>query len=154
MDSVSRGGAAPLAPRMDILRFATAGSVNLVTRERLDASVAKFEGGSFDTQRYLLMGSPELGELRSLLAFEAYGTDGPFHHEEDLWRFNLFGSLGFDLGERTQLVGTLNVYDGKWNASNEIPERAVDGPGFDRWDAVDPTDGGDSSTARALVKPR
>src|ERR1700721_447968 len=28
MDSVSRGGSAPLAPRMDILRFATAGSVD------------------------------------------------------------------------------------------------------------------------------
>ena len=28
MDSVSRGGATPLAPRMDILRFATAGSVD------------------------------------------------------------------------------------------------------------------------------
>jgi outer membrane receptor protein involved in Fe transport len=132
--------------------FATAGSVNLVTRERLDESIAKFEGGSFDTQRYLLMLSPELGEARSLFALEAYGTDGPFHDEEDLWRYNLFGSFGLDLGERTELAVTLNAYDGDWNASNEIPQRAVDGSGFDRWDAVDPTDGGDSSTARTLVK--
>ena len=39
--------------------FATAGSVNLVTRERVDESYAKFEGGSFDSQRYLLMLSPD-----------------------------------------------------------------------------------------------
>jgi outer membrane receptor protein involved in Fe transport len=142
--------------------FATAGSVNLVTRERLDESYVKFEGGSFDTQRYLLMFSPDQGAFaggeeapaRALLALEAYGTDGPFHddNEEDLWRYNLFGRLGLDLGERTQLEATLHAYDSDWDASNEIPQRAVDGPGFDRWDAVDPTDGGDSSTARTLVK--
>jgi outer membrane receptor protein involved in Fe transport len=142
--------------------FATAGSVNLVTRERLDDSYVKFEGGSFDSQRYLLMFSPDQGAFaggaeapaRALLALEAYGTDGPFHHdnEEDLWRYNLFGRLGLDLGERTQLAATLNLYDSDWNASNEVPQRAVDGPGFDRFDAVDPTDGGDSSTARTLLK--
>jgi outer membrane receptor protein involved in Fe transport len=142
--------------------FATAGSVNLVTREGLEESIVKFEGGSFDTQRYLLMFSPDEGAFaggdeapaRALFALEAYGTDGPFHddNEEDLWRYNLFGSFGVELGEETELTATLNVYDGKWDASNEIPQRAVDGPGFDRWDAVDPTDGGDSSTARTLVK--
>jgi len=142
--------------------FATAGSVNLVTRERLDASYVKFEGGSFDTQRYLLMFSPDSGAFaggdeapaRALFALEAYGTDGPFHHdnEEDLWRTNLFGRLGLDLGENTELEATLHAYDSDWYASNEVPQRAVDGPGFDRFDAVDPTDGGDSSTARALVR--
>jgi outer membrane receptor protein involved in Fe transport len=142
--------------------FATAGSVNLVTRERLGESYAKFEGGSFDTQRYLLMLSPDQGAFaggeeapaRALLALEAYGTDGPFHddNEEDLWRYNLFGRLGLDLGERTELEATLHLYDSDWDASNEVPQRAVDGPGFDRFDAVDPTDGGDSSTARTLVK--
>jgi outer membrane receptor protein involved in Fe transport len=142
--------------------FGTAGSVNLVTRERLDGSYVKFEGGSFDTQRYLLMLSPDAGAFaggeeapaRALFALEAYGTDGPFHddNEEDLWRYNLFGRLGLDLGERTRLEATLSAYDSDWDASNEIPQRAVDGPGFDRWDAVDPTDGGDSSTARTLVK--
>jgi len=146
----------------DVGDFATAGSVNLVTRSRLDESYVKFEGGSFDTQRYLLMFSPDQGSFaggdeapaRALLALEAYGTDGPFHEddEEDLWRYNLFGSFGVDLGERTQLAATLNLYESDWNASNEIPQRAVDGPGFDRWDAVDPSDGGDSSTARTLVK--
>ena len=140
--------------------FATAGSVNLVTRERLDESYAKFEGGSFDSQRYLLMFSPDQGAFaggeeapaRALFALEAYGTDGPFHNEEDLWRYNLFGRLGLDLGERTRFEATLNAYDSDWNASNEIPQRAVNGPGFDRWDAVDPSDGGDSSTARTLLK--
>jgi outer membrane receptor protein involved in Fe transport len=142
--------------------FATAGSIHLVTRERFDESIAKFEGGSFDTQRYLLMLSPDQGAFaggdeapaRALFALEAYGTDGPFHdaNEENLWRYNLFGSLDVDLGERTTLQAKLHAYDGEWDASNEIPERAVSGPGFDRWDAVDPTDGGDSSTARTLVK--
>jgi outer membrane receptor protein involved in Fe transport len=146
----------------DVGDFATAGSVNLVTRERLDESVVKFEGGSFDSQRYLLMFSPDEGAFaggdgapaRALLALEAYGTDGPFHHdnEEDLWRYNLFGRLGLDLGEHTDFEATLNLYDSDWNASNEIPQREVDGPGFDRFDAVDPTDGGDSSTARTLLR--
>lgn len=139
--------------------FATAGSVNLVTRERAEESFVRVEGGLFDTQRYLTLLSPRSGpfggedpEASALVAFEAFGTDGPFENEDDHWRYNAFGRLGWDLGERTRLEGTAHVYTADWHASGQIPQRAVDRPGFDRWDAVDPTEGGDSSTARLLLR--
>jgi outer membrane receptor protein involved in Fe transport len=139
--------------------FATAGSVNLITRETAEESLVKVELGEFDTQRYVGLWSPKVGAFsgadpsaRGLFAFEAYGTDGPFASEEDFWRFAGFGRVGFDLGPKTRLVGVAHAYWADWDASNQIPQRAVDAPGFDRWDAVDPTDGGDSSTVRTLLK--
>jgi outer membrane receptor protein involved in Fe transport len=139
--------------------FATAGSVNLITRESAEESLLKVELGEFHTQRYLALWSPKAGAFggadpraRGLFAVEAYGTDGPFDDEEDFWRFNGFGRIGVELGQRTRLEATGHAYTGDWDASNQIPQRAVDAPGFGRWDAVDPSDGGDSSHIRTLVR--
>ncbi len=142
------------------LDFVTAGSVNLVTRERVDESYLRFEGGSFDSQRYLALLSPRTGifegcdeaPVRALFAFDAVGTDGTFDNEEDLWQYKGLARMGFDLGERTSLESTTQFYRGDWDASGEIPKRLVDGPGFDRWDAVDASDGGHSTTTRTLLR--
>ena len=39
---------------------------------------------------------------------------------------------------------TASAYDGDWNSTDQIPERAVDSGLLDRFGFVDPTDGGDS----------
>jgi len=139
--------------------FATAGSANLVTRRSVEESLVEVEIGEFDTQRYLTLLSPRIGpfagpdpEATALFAFEAYGSDGPFADEEDFWRYSGFARAGWQIDERTRLEGGLHLYSADWDASGQIPDRRVGRPGFDRFDAIDPTEGGDSSTARLWLR--
>ena len=125
--------------------FGTAGSVNFVTRERFDAPAVQVEGGAFATYRILATGSPDLFGFSSVLAGEAYATDGPFEDHQDLGRFNGFGKLTRKISEETTLSLGFTAYDGSWNASGQIPERSVESGALDRFGAVDPTEGGDSS---------
>jgi outer membrane receptor protein involved in Fe transport len=139
--------------------FSTAGSVNLVTRESVPESFVRVEGGEFHTQRYLAVLSPRTGAFggsepraSALVALEAFGSDGPFSNGEDYWRYAAFGRLGYDLTESTRLEASTHLHFADWDASGQIPQRAVDGPGFGRWDAVDPSDGGESNTWRSLLR--
>ncbi len=125
--------------------FGTAGSVNFITRERFDRPAVQVEGGQFATYRILAAGSPEVFGFTSVLAGEAYATDGPFEDPQDLRRFNGFGKLTRKLSGETTLSLGFTAYDGSWNASGQIPERAVESGALDRFGAVDPTEGGDSS---------
>jgi outer membrane receptor protein involved in Fe transport len=131
--------------------FATAGSVNLVPFARLPESFARVELGEFHTQRYLALLSPRSGPFAGedpaatgLLALEMYGSDGPFRYDEDLWRYNLFASAGVRLGERARLSGWASAYSSRWDASGQIPERAVHSGRIGRFGSIDPSEGGDS----------
>ena len=57
--------------------FATAGALNLVTRDEFKDNFFLAEGGSFDTQRYAAGASPHLGGGKTLLAAQAYYSNGP-----------------------------------------------------------------------------
>src|SRR6267142_2334666 len=57
--------------------FGTAGSINFVTRDRFEAPFVQVEAGDFGTRRILAAGSPPIGGFSSVLAAEAYLTDGP-----------------------------------------------------------------------------
>ena len=57
--------------------FATAGALNLVTRDEFKENFFLAEGGSFDTQRYAAGASPHLGGGKTLLAAQAYYSNGP-----------------------------------------------------------------------------
>src|SRR5262245_39492802 len=48
--------------------FATAGALKLITKETFKENFALAEGGSFDTQRYVLGASPQFGNVKTLLA--------------------------------------------------------------------------------------
>jgi outer membrane receptor protein involved in Fe transport len=134
--------------------FATAGSFNLVTRQVADRSSITIGGGQFDTYRGLaivnsIIGDPASG-WRSLLAGEIYATNGPFVHGEDLKRLNLFGKLTRDFGAG-HLSLTLTSYGAGWNASGQIPRRAVAAGLLDPFDSIDPTEGGNSQRHSAVL---
>src|SRR2546425_1223924 len=54
--------------------FATAGAVNFVTKDLVDANTVEVAGGMFNTQRYLTLLSPTRDALKRLVAIDAYGT--------------------------------------------------------------------------------
>ncbi len=131
----------------DIGDFATAGAINFKTRQVVQEGIAQATGGEFDTQRYVLMFSPTKDKVKTLFAVENYYTNGPFEHDNRYLRTNVLGKLttSFPGRDEFSLKGTFQK--SKWNASGEIPLRAVDAGTLDRFGAIDPTEGG--STLRA-----
>jgi outer membrane receptor protein involved in Fe transport len=130
--------------------FATAGAVNFRTRQVVQEGVVQPTGGQFDTQRYMLMFSPTKDKIRTLFAAEGYYTNGPFEHDNRYFRTNLFGKMTTNLTGRDELSLTGTFQKSKWNASGEIPLRAVNDGTLDRFGAIDPSEGGNTlrSTAR------
>jgi outer membrane receptor protein involved in Fe transport len=130
--------------------FATAGAVNFRTRQAVQEGVVQAAGGQFDTQRYMLMFSPTKDRVRTLFAAEGYYTNGPFQQDNRYFRGNLLGKMTTNLTGRDELSLTGTFHKAQWNASGEIPLRAVQDGSLDRFGAVDPSEGG--KTLRSTAK--
>lgn len=130
--------------------FATAGSFNLVLRESAEHNSVTLGGGRFDTYRGVAITGHRGEGWRTLFAGEIYATDGPFVRGENLKRVNLFARLTRDFGDG-HLSLTLTSYGAGWNASGQIPRRAVASGALDRFGSVDPTEGGASQRHSAVL---
>ncbi len=130
--------------------FNTAGVVNFKTREVVREGLVQAAAGQFDTQRYLLMFSPTKDKVRTLFAAEGYYTNGPFQNDNRYFRTNLLGKATMNPTTRSELSLTGTFQKSQWNASGEIPLRAVQDGSLDRFGAIDPSEGGNTlrSTAR------
>ncbi len=122
--------------------FATAGAVIFKTRQAVREGVVQMVGGQFDTQRYLLMFSPTKGDVRTLFAAEGYYTNGPFQNDNRYFRSNVMGKATMNPTSRSELSLTGTFHKSQWNASGEIPLRAVSDGTLDRFGAIDPSEGG------------
>ena len=131
--------------------FATAGSVNFRTRQVVQEGIVQATGGQFDTQRYLLMFSPTKEKIRTLFAAEGYYTNGPYEHDNRYLRTNLFGKMTTNLTGRDELSLNATFQKSKWNASGEIPFRAVDSGTLGRFGAIDPSEGGTTLRATSTL---
>jgi outer membrane receptor for monomeric catechols len=130
--------------------FATAGAVNYRTRQVVQEGIAQATGGSFETQRYLLMFSPTKESFRTLFAAEVYNSNGPFVNDNKYLRANVLGKITTNFTGRDEIGLTATYQYSKWNASGEIPQRAVFARVLDRFGAIDPSEGGNTlrSTGR------
>jgi hypothetical protein len=122
--------------------FDNAAALNLVTKDRFPESFALAEGGSFDSQRYVLGASPQLGPVQTMIAAQAYFTNGPFIDPENLSRYNGVAKLTLAPDRTQKLQLESSIYQGDWDASGQIPARLVDAGLLDRFGAIDPTEGG------------
>jgi hypothetical protein len=98
----------------------------------------------------MLMFSPTKDKVRTLFAAEGYYTNGPFQNDNRYFRSNLLGKMTTNLTGRDELSLTGTFQKSQWNASGEIPLRAVNDGTLDRFGAIDPSEGGKTlrSTAR------
>ncbi len=123
--------------------LATAGSVRLRTIDVLDKNTASVEGGRFGTYRALgmvsLLNDPTSS---SYVAGEAFHSDGYFDNKIDFNRYNLFGKFHSHVSERGSLSVWASGFSSKWNATGQIPIRAVDERIISRFGSIDPTEGG------------
>ncbi|WP_082503639.1 MULTISPECIES: TonB-dependent receptor [unclassified Methylobacterium] len=123
--------------------FASAGSVRIDYLDKTDRNLALTSFGSFGYKRALTIASAPLGQGTLLVAGEAQTYDGPWDVPDRLAKLN--GVVRYSQG--TALDGfalTGMAYWARWNATNQIPERAVAEGIIGRFGALNPTDGGDT----------
>jgi hypothetical protein len=124
--------------------FASAGAVSLQYADRLDRGIALLGLGQNGYRRSLLADSPRWGDGRLLYALELYHNDGPFARPDDYRKAN--GVLRYSQGTDANGFNlTAMAYRARWNATDQIPLRAVTSRQLDRFAAIDNTDGGNAS---------
>ncbi|MGJ5642880.1 TonB-dependent receptor [Formosa sp. S-31] len=132
--------------------FNTAGYVNLQLKKTLDSNYASVEAGQFNTNR--LVGTFNVldnNTSKAYIASELYLTDGPFDSPQDFNRFNILGKYNYKLNGNQELNISTSYFQSKWDASGQIPQRAVDNGTIDRFGAIDDTEGGQTSRMNVLV---
>lgn len=123
--------------------FATAGTVRVGLLNQVPTSVT-LGFGQDGYRRALVLGSTSLGPGTLLAAGEGYHNDGPFDVPDDYNRLN--GVLRYHAGsDRDYWTLTAMGYSGKWNSTDQVPERAIDEGLIGRFGSLAPTDGGISS---------
>jgi len=124
--------------------FASAGAVTVNYANTLAQGIASVGIGENGYARTLVADSPALGNGNLLYAIELFKNDGPFVNKDKYRKLN--GVLRYSEGTETNGFNvSLMAYKAHWNATDQIPQRAVDaGLVQNRFDTIDPTDGGDA----------
>lgn len=126
--------------------FSSAGAANIEYYTGMPKNLAEASVGTFGYKRALLAGTPKsaAGDDRWLYALELYHNDGPWQNPSDYVKVN--GVLRFSHGTKSDGV-TLSAmaYSGKWNATDQIAQRAVNAGLVSPYGTLDPTDGGIAS---------
>jgi outer membrane receptor protein involved in Fe transport len=129
--------------------FSAAGAADIVYRRGLDASLASLTIGEDDYYRALIAGAPEVGGGTLLGALDYSTADGPWELPQDFRKIN--GLVKYSRGAADRgFAATAMGYDGRWDSTDQIPERAVRSQCAEipfcisRFGYVDPTSGGES----------
>ncbi|MBI0397457.1 TonB-dependent receptor [Cyclobacterium marinum] len=132
--------------------FTTAGYVNFKTKRNLENSTIKLEKGQFSTNRLLGMFDVlNTAKHDAYIAAEHISTDGPFDSPQNFKRINLFGKYTGNITSTEKLGMTFSHLSSKWDASGQIPQRAVDSGLIGRFGAIDDTEGGNTGRTNVLV---
>jgi hypothetical protein len=121
--------------------FSSAGAARLFYARDLPQTLLLATAGSYDYVRVLGAASPEVGGGRLLFALEGEHQNGPWEVPEAFWKLN--GVLRWT---RPLWNGTLSLlgtgYYGQWNATNQVPQRAIDSGEVGYFGSLSPSDGG------------
>ena len=127
--------------------FATTGFVDYHLKSTLDKNVIKLEGGMFNTFRGLgmfnLLNITARKKQQSwYVASEYRYADAYFDNPQHFNRFNLFTKYVGRISEKSTLTLSATTFWSKWDASGQIPERAVKEGLISFYGALDPHEGG------------
>jgi hypothetical protein len=125
--------------------FSLAGAADIAYRTGFDRPFLDVGIGQRGFRRHVAGGSTDLGSGRTLLgAFEVMGHDGPWVVPQGLKRHNGVVTLS-GVGDSSSWQLSFMGYRAKWTATDQVPERLLNAPGFNRYGSLDPTAGGDTS---------
>ncbi|MBK9108886.1 MAG: TonB-dependent receptor [Saprospiraceae bacterium] len=129
--------------------FATAGAAHFKTKKILSQNFIQAEYGQFGHSRFVgginvvnnqsLKNPTNAYIMGELLSSRAYFDDPQNFH-----RINFFSKYNRNIGSTKKLELSFSIFDSKWDASGQIPERAVSSGIINRFGAIDPNEGGSS----------
>jgi len=127
--------------------FGTAGSVDITTTDHPDKNLVKLEGGMFNTAKATtILKIPTSGKHQSAyIAGQYFFTDGPVESRQGFQRANIYGKFHTHITQRSELGISVGAFTSAWNASGQIPDRAVKSGQISRWGSVDDLEGGATS---------
>ncbi|QMU66409.1 MAG: TonB-dependent receptor [Flavobacteriaceae bacterium] len=132
--------------------FNTAGYVNFKTKDQLKKNQIKWETGQFNTNRLMTgFNITDTHHHTAYIASEYIATDGPFESPQNFSRINLFAKYAGDITHDDRLEFIVSHFTSTWDASGQIPRRAVDNGSITRFGAIDDTEGGTTSRTNILI---
>jgi outer membrane cobalamin receptor len=139
--------------------FTTAGAVKFKTLDNIDKNLFQVQIGAVPTQkstpsvsRALLMYQLPINQkISSYIASEYIFAPSYFDASQDFKRFNFMSKTNFMIGQNGQLKLLLSQFNSNWNASGQIPTRAVEQGLITRFGAIDNTEGGQTSRQNASL---
>src|SRR4051812_28873014 len=124
--------------------FASAGAADIHYYTALRQGIATAGLGTGGWRRAMAANSFDSGPGHLLYGMELFHNDGPWDNPSDYRKAN--GVLSYSVGTNADGYTLTGMgYSGKWNATDQIPQRAVDSGEISRFGAVDPSDGGQTS---------
>lgn len=124
--------------------FNTAGYVNFSTKDFIKESSVSFSAGQFNTFRTLGVFNvlEKVKSQNAYIALEHLSGDGPFDSPQNFNRLNVFAKYVMYNQNNDKLALSASHFTSRWDASGQIPQRAVDAGFISRFGAIDDTEGG------------
>jgi outer membrane receptor for Fe3+-dicitrate len=127
--------------------FNTAGYVDFKTANSVDRNMVKVEGGMFNSARIVgvfnLLNEKQKAKQQSWYASSEYNySDGYFDNPQHFNRFNFYTKYYGKVSEKSFLQLSASTLYSKWDASGQIPDRAVAEGLIGFYGSLDPTEGG------------
>lgn len=137
--------------------LATAAWVEFSTKDFLDKNMIRAEAGEFSSRRLLAMlklynKTTEKKREQFYVASEYSATNGYFESSQDFHRVNVLGKYTAWYGNQSQLTISGSTFSSKWNASGQVPDRAVKAGIIGRFGAIDNTEGGNTSRTNFTIR--
>jgi outer membrane receptor protein involved in Fe transport len=139
--------------------FSVAGAALFNSKYRLDKNLVKLEYGMFNSQRALLMlnvldNNHLIKKFKdnAYVAAEYNYTDGYFESKLNFKRINVFGKYNAHLNDKNLLSFTSSYFVSDWNASGQLPLRAIEAKKISRYGSVDNSEGGITSRTNLNLK--
>lgn len=135
----------------------TAGFVDFRTKDFINTNSLKIEAGDFNTQRAtglfkLYNNQTEKRREQFYVASEYFKSDSYFDAPQDFHRFNMMVKYSAWFGNQSQLTVSASTFDSKWDASGQVPERAVQTGNISRFGSIDNSEGGNTSRSNFNIR--
>jgi outer membrane receptor protein involved in Fe transport len=134
--------------------FTTAGYVDFQTKNALERNFVKAERGQFGTMRGAAgFKLPELKNehTKGYVASELFASDGYVESPQNFHRFNVMSKISTKINDDKVVFGA-SYFHSRWDASGQIPQRAVESGMISRFGSIDDTEGGETSRINLYVK--
>jgi hypothetical protein len=123
--------------------FSAAGAANINYANQLERPMLRLSAGNDGWGRIFGAASPRAGGGYLLAALEVNHNDGPWVRPDDYRKVN--GVLRFSHGDNRNGFSLTGMgYWANWDATDQVPERAITSGLIPRFGLLDPSDGGEA----------